>query len=247
FDHDDGGVDDQAEIDRTDRQQVSRFPAQHENDDREKQRERYRRADDQRGTQIPEEQLLQNDNRNDGTRQVLQHRFRRRLDQVLPIVNPLDLDPGRENGGFVDGCHEFFDPRDGWRALLAAPHQHDALDNIVIVVFAGDAKSRLLADGDGGDVLDQHRGAVVRGDHGVGQVVDRTDQTDAAHDRRLRADVEGVAADIDVRIADCLHELRQCQPVGDQLVEIDLKFVGLGPSAPAGDVDHAGYRLESAI
>ena len=58
-------------------------------------------------------------------------------------------------------------------------------DDIVVLVLAGDAEPRLLADGDGGDVLDQHRRSVGRGDHGVGERVDRADQADAAHDRRL--------------------------------------------------------------
>ena len=48
------------------------------------------------------------------------------------------------------------------------------------------------------DVLDQHRGSAVRRNHGVGETIDGTDQTDAAHNRGLRADVDGVAADIDV-------------------------------------------------
>ena len=33
-------------------------------------------------------------------------------------------------------------------ALLAAPHQHDALDDVVVIVLAGDAEPRLVADRD---------------------------------------------------------------------------------------------------
>ena len=47
FHHDDGGIDDQAEIDRADRQQVGRFAAQHQDADGKEQRERNGRADDQ--------------------------------------------------------------------------------------------------------------------------------------------------------------------------------------------------------
>ena len=84
-------------------------------------------------------------------------------------------------------------------------------------------------------------------DHGVGEIVDRADQADAAHHGGLRADIDGVAADIDVGIADGLQQLRQRQAVGDQLVEIDLQLVGLGLAAPAGDVDHAGHGAEAAL
>ena len=97
------------------------------------------------------------------------------------------------------------------------------------------------------DVLDQHRIAAALRHHGVGKIVDRADQADAAHHGGLRADVDGVAADIDVGIADGLQHLRQRQAVGDQLVEIDLQLVGLGLAAPAGDVDHAGHGAEAAL
>ena len=70
---------------------------------------------------------------------------------------------------------------------------------------------------------------------------------DAADDRGLRADIHGVAADIDVGVADRLQQLRQGQAVGDQLVEIDLYFIGLGLATPAGDVDDAGHRAESPL
>ena len=83
--------------------------------------------------------------------------------------------------------------------------------------------------------------------HGVGEVVDRADQADAAHYGGLRADIDRVAADIDVGIADGLQQLRQRQAIGDQLVEIDLQLVGLGPSTPAGDVDHAGHGAKAAL
>src|SRR6185437_13786394 len=136
---------------------------------------------------------------------------------------------------------------DGRGALLAAPHQHDALNDVVVVVLAGDAEPRLVANLDGGDVLDQYRRAVWRGDHGVLDRIDRPDQADAAHDRRLRADVDGVTANIDVGVADRLQQLRQRQPIRDQLVEIDLDFIGLGLAAPSGDVDHAWHGAEATL
>ena len=147
----------------------------------------------------------------------------------------------------VDPFDQLLHPRDRRRALLAAPHQHDALDDIVVLVLAGDAEPRLRADRHGGYVLDQNRRSVGRGDHGAGERVDRADQADAAHHRRLLPDIDGVAADIDVGVADGLQQLRQRQPVRDQLVEIDLQLVGLGLAAPAGDVDDAGHGAEAAL
>ena len=147
----------------------------------------------------------------------------------------------------IDVVDQLFDPGDGRRTLLAAPHQHDALHDVVVLVEAGDAEPRLLADRDMRDVADQHRIAARLRHHGVVEVVDRADQADAAHHGGLRADVDGVAADIDVGVGNGLQHLRQRQPVGDQLVEIDLQLVGLGLAAPAGDVDDAGHGAETAL
>ena len=73
------------------------------------------------------------------------------------------------------------------------------------------------------------------------------DQADAAHHRRLRPEIDGLAADIDVAVVERLQHLRQGQAVVDQLVQVDGDVIGLGLAAPAGDVDHARHRLEAAL
>ena len=113
------------------------------------------------------------------------------------------------------------DALDGRHALLAASHQDDALDDVVVVVVAGDAKPRLVADAHRGDVADQHRRALVGRQHGVADVVERVDLADAAYHRRLRADVDRLAADVDVAVAERLQHLRQREAVGGELGEID--------------------------
>jgi len=65
------------------------------------------------------------------------------------------------------------------------------------------------------------------------EIVNRADQADAANHRGLGADIDSIAADIDVGVADGLQDLRQGQPVGHQLVEIDLQLIGLGLAAPS--------------
>ena len=53
--HDDGRIDDDAEIDRTDREQVRGFTAQHRDDHGKEQRHRDCRSDNKRTAQIAEE------------------------------------------------------------------------------------------------------------------------------------------------------------------------------------------------
>src|SRR5216683_93169 len=74
FDQDDGGIDDDAEIDRADRQQIRIFVPYHQNDDAEEQRERDVGADDDRAAQITEEDPLNEENQQAAKNQVVQDR-----------------------------------------------------------------------------------------------------------------------------------------------------------------------------
>ena len=71
--HDDGGIDDDAEIDRADREQVGGFAAQHRDDDGQEQRHRNGRRDDQRAAQIAEEHPLDQEDQRDAEQHVVQH------------------------------------------------------------------------------------------------------------------------------------------------------------------------------
>ena len=223
------------------------FPAQHQDDHREEQRKRNRCADNEGTAQVAEKDPLQRDDQEDADHHIVQHGRGGDVDQVLAVVDSLDPHARRQDAGIVDRCHELLDPQYRRRTLLAAAHQHDALHDVVVLVETGDAEPWLLADGHGGDVLDQNGIAAALRHHGAGKIVDRADQADAAHHGGLRADVDGVATDIDVGIAHRQQQLRQRQAIGDQLVEIDLQLVGLGLAAPAGDIDHAGHGAEAAL
>ena len=59
FDHDHGGIDDQAKVDCTDGEQVCRLAAQHHDSNGKKQRERDGGADNERAAQVTKEQPLQ--------------------------------------------------------------------------------------------------------------------------------------------------------------------------------------------
>ncbi len=101
--HDDGGVDDQPEIDRADRQQIggSRRAAPGCST-REEQRERYGRADDQRAAEVAQEYPLQQDDQSDADHHVVQHGVGGDVDQVLAVVDALDRDARRQDRGMFD-------------------------------------------------------------------------------------------------------------------------------------------------
>ena len=245
--HDHGGIDDQAEIDRADRQQIGGFAAQDENDDGEKQRERNRRADDQRASEIAEEYPLQQHDQDDPDHHVVQHRVGGDVDQILAVVDPLDLTPGGRIEELLMSWTSF-----STRAIVGELCSPRRISTMPCTMSSSWSRPAMPSRGFSpivtcGDVANQNRIAARLRQHGVVQIVDRADQADAAHHGGLRADIDGVAADIDVGVGDGLQHLRQRQPVGDQLVEVDLQFIGLGLAAPAGDVDHAGHGAEAAL
>ncbi len=152
FHHDDGRIDHQSEIDGADREQVRGFAANDENGDREKKRERDRHGDDQRATQISEEQPLHDEDQDDPHRHVFQHGAGGDVDEIGAVVDRLDMNARRQDVGAVDVCDLCLNSADRGHALLAALHEHDALHDVVVIVLACDAEARLMADGDGRDV-----------------------------------------------------------------------------------------------
>src|SRR5208282_1208080 len=70
FDHDHAGADDQAEIDRSDRQQICRFTAQHHDADREGECEGNSGGDDEGAAKIAEENQLNDENEGQAEEQI---------------------------------------------------------------------------------------------------------------------------------------------------------------------------------
>src|SRR5581483_10130622 len=222
-------------------------PAQHHDADGEEQREGNGGADDDGAAQVAQEYPLQEEDQGDADDHVVQDRVRGDVDQVLAVVDALDAHARRQHVRVVDALHLLMDALDGGRALLAAAHEDDALHDVVGLVLAGDAEPGTVTDGDGGDVAHQHRVAAALGQHGVAEVLHAADEPDATHHGDLRPDVDRIAADIDVAVAQRLQQLRQREAVGHELVEVDLQLVGLGLAAPAGDVDDARNGAEAAL
>src|SRR5260221_10416552 len=247
LDHNHGSVDDEPEIDRTHRQQVRRLAAQQHDADGEEQRERDGRGDDDGAAQIAKEDKLHHEYQHDAEDHVVQHGARGDIDQLAAVVDLFDMHPGRQDVRAVDLRHLRLDALYGGLALLAAPHEDDALNDVFVPVLAANAETRLVTRGDSADVAQQHRRAVVRGQHGVADVVHRMHETDTAHHRRLLPEVHGLTADVDVAVVEDLQHLLQGEAVVDELVEIDGDVIGLGLAAPAVDVDDARHRLEAAL
>ena len=153
----------------------------------------------------------------------------------------------RQDIAGIDVLDLVLDATDRRRALLTAVHQHDALNDIVVIVLTGDALARQVRHLDLGDIRDLDWDAFGRGDDDVSYIVRRLDQTDAADDRRLGSEVQGLAADIDIGIANRRDHLRHRNAIASHPVTIKRDLVAFRFAAPAGHVDDARHGLKAAL
>ena len=155
--HDYRCVDDQAEVDRADREQVGRFAAQRHDDDGKEQGKWDCGGNDDRAAQVTEKDPLYGEDQHDAEDQVMEHGLRGDRDELTAIVNLLEPDAGREDPGRVDFLYFCLDAADGRQALFAAPHQYNSLDDVVVLVLPDNAETGLISDLDHADILDADR------------------------------------------------------------------------------------------
>ncbi len=245
--HDDGRIDDKAEIDRTHRQEVCGLTANDENGDGEQECEGDGRGDDQCASEIAQEDPLHQEYENDADGHVLKHGAGGDADEFRAVVDRFDVHAGGQDSRAVDLGDFGFDGADRRHALLAAVHEDDSLHDVVVVVLPRDAEPRFVADGNARHVAQQHGRSVVRSENRVADVVHGPDEAKSANDRRLRPDVQGLAADIDIGVVERLQHLWKREPVAQEFVLVDGDVVGFRLPAPTGHVDHAGHCLEAAF
>src|SRR5258707_12591147 len=152
FHHDHGPVDDNAEIDGADRQQVGGLPPHYRDHHSQEQRHRYSRRDDQRAAQIAEKHPLDQEDQGDAEQQIVQHRLHRDRDEVAAIIERHDLDTGRQRSVRIDPLDRYAHALDHLHGAFELLHQHDAGDDVGLVVTAGETEPGCEADLDFGDI-----------------------------------------------------------------------------------------------
>ena len=239
--HDDGAIDDNAEIDGADRQQIGRIPAQDRDDNREEQRDRNGRRHDQRAAQIAEKYPLNEEDERDAEQHIVHHGAYRDRNEIAPIVIGLDLDAGRQAAVAVDAFDRRTHARHDVHRALELLHQHDAEQDVILVVARRDAQARRKPDLVMGDIRQNYRQAALLAHHDVVDVADRAQHADAAHVDRLFAYRDRAPADIGVAGGNRVDDLRQGEAVGPHAVEVDLGLVFLGFAAQRRDVGDARH------
>src|SRR5450631_2587612 len=92
FDHHDGAIDEHAEVQRPEREEVGGDVAEVKANGRKEQRERHRQRNDDGATNIAEKQEEDDDDEEDAFAQVVQDGVRGVVDQVAAVQVGNDLD-----------------------------------------------------------------------------------------------------------------------------------------------------------
>jgi hypothetical protein len=255
--HDHGGIDDDAEVDRAERQEVCVLAAQHQNDDGKEQREGNVDADDDRASEIAEEYPLNEEDQKAAEDQVVQHGVRGHTDQRAAVVVGNDLNARRQAAVLVEFLDFGLHLREDVVSVLGAPHHHDGGGNIIVAVSPRDAEARHMADRNGRDILDLDRQAVGLRQNDVLNVLNpvalshilgaaRVDEPDAADIDRLLPDRDLATADIDVAIPKRADQLRHGDVVGLELFQVRIDIELLGGATPGIDLRHSGNGEQAA-
>jgi hypothetical protein len=255
---DDSAVDDDAEIDGADRQQVRVLVAHDQDDDAEKQRERDVRTHDDGTAQIAEKNPLNEEDQEAPENQVMQDRAGRDRDERGAIIEWDELHSGRQTAIAVDLVHCCPHARDHVVRVQRTVHDDDGRHHVVLLVASGFAEARNVPNVDLGHVLDEDRNTFRLGEENVLDVLDAIalrqiggapaiHQADAANVDGLLADIDGAAAHIVVGVADRADHLGERDVVGVELIEIDFDLILLRSAAPGIDLHDPGHRKQAAL
>ena len=257
FDHHDRSVDDHAEVERAEREQVGGNVAQVEKDRGEEQREGNGDGDDQRAAHVAEKEEENQRDEQDAVGQIAQDGVRGVMHQFAAVEVGDEFHTWRQQASFavvpvqfvnllVQGVERGFG--DG-----ALAEQDDAFDDVVVVedgaVFLADGFAELseadfgslhyvaqIADADWSSVLYFHDGG--------GDVVGGLHEADGADVQGLLAALDESAAGVDVVRDQRVLDLRQRQAVGDELSGIELDLVFACRAAEGIHIDDVRHRLQ---
>ena len=172
FHQNDRGIDDDAEVDRTHRQQVRVLALQYQQDDGEEQGERNVDADDHGAAQVAQEDPLDQEHQQTSENQIVQYGVSRDADQGHAVVKRHDLDTRRKRTVVVHRIDRMGDSRHDFIGVRGAARDDDRHGYIIVVVFAYDAGPWHVTHVHPGDILDQHGRAIALAEHDIFDIGD---------------------------------------------------------------------------
>ncbi len=244
--HDHGAVDDDAEVDSADGEQIGRAVVGVQHDEREEQRQRNGERDDDRRAEADQEEDQDDQHQHHAAQKIGLDGVGSELHQLATIVIGMDLDVGRQ-----DGAIEFvglgLDRLEHVLRLLAAQHEDDAFDRVIVLLIAELAEARRVADLDRADVLHANGHAIIGADNNVTDVFGVAHQAEAAHVIELAALRVESAAGVGVVGGERVNDLRNGEVIAVKARGIEQHLILHDRAAEAGVVGDAVHRAIGAL
>ena len=240
FHHDHGAVDHEPEIDRPEAHQARRDAGGPHEIGGKQHRQRNRQRHDQAGADISQQEEQHADHEQAAFGQIVEHGVERPGDQVRPVVENVEFDPGGQ--GRADRVQPLLRRRHHPPAVFTADHHHHSCDHLAAAVPRGGALPHQGRDQDIADVADEHGDAPGRTpyDHLLDGVGVR--QQGLPADEPLLAVFDDVAAaGADVVAFEGRQHLAQRDSLRRHPVGVDADLVALRVAAMAVDIGHARH------
>src|SRR5260370_6679129 len=250
FHHDDGAVNDDAEVDGADREKICGLDVKVKKKKSKQQSERDGEGGDDRRTLANQKKDQDNQNQNHSAKQIAFNGISGHANQVTAIVVGPDANVARKQI-LVDflglPLHSF----ENVLGLLAAAHQNDAFDGIVIVcglvLKAENAETGRVTDFHVADVVDADRSAVITGDYDFANIVGGFYESETAHIIKLAALRIKTAAGIGVVVLQRGDHLHDRNVIAVQAAGIEKNVILHGGAAETGIVGDARHTAISAF
>ena len=157
LDDDHGAIDNDAEIDRPNRQQVCRAALEKEGGDGEQQRERDDRRHDARAGDVAQEHKQNEHDQAHPDDEVVGDVVRGDMNQIDALVEHRDPHPRRKHARLLDLVKLRLHGAGSGEGFLPSSHQDDPLDDIVLFASPHLPETGLVAHDHGGDLPNEYR------------------------------------------------------------------------------------------
>src|SRR6266851_2623595 len=174
FHHDDGAVNDDAEVDSADREKIGSFAGKVKKNKSKQQSERDGEGGDDGSTHANQKKDQDNQNQNHSAKQIAFDGVGGDANEIAAVVKRTNLDITGQKS-LVNFFRFSLNALEDVLRLLAAAHQNDAFDGVVIVfglvLETENTETGSVADFHVADIADADRSAVITGDHDFANVV----------------------------------------------------------------------------
>src|SRR5215469_5353854 len=246
FHHHDGTVDDDSKIDGAYRKEIGRQILRMQQDEAKEQSQGNGQGNDNGRANADQEKEQHKEHQNHPAEQIVFYGAGSQLHQVATVVKRTDFYvPGQDH--LIQLVRLVLDPFQHVLRLLAAAHQDDTFDSVIVFLETELAEPRSISDHDLANVADPDRSSPIAAHHNVLDVLAVADHANPAHVVELSALRIESATGIGIVVRKRLHHLRDGHVEAINAGGVEQYLVLHDRAAEAGIIGNAGNGFVGAL